>query len=55
VERRENDFSDDIATPLSSLMRVGLALRARLRRLIALQHTSIDVYAYVGCRTKIPI
>ena len=25
----------------------------RLRRLVALQHTSIDVYAYAGCRIKI--
>ena len=54
VERCENGFSDDIATPLSSLMRVEPALPVRLRRLAALQHTSIDVYAYVGCRIKIP-
>ena len=34
-------------------MRVELALDLRLRRLVALQHTSIDVYAYAGCRIKI--
>src|SRR5882724_5151868 len=46
-------FRDDIATPLSSLVgRVALALAGRLRRFVAMQHTSIDVYAYVGRRTK---
>jgi len=30
-------------------------LESRLRCFIALQHTSIDVYAYVACRTKIAV
>jgi hypothetical protein len=35
--------------------RAGLVLGSRLRDIAAMQHTSIDVYAYVGWRINMPV
>ena len=55
VESAGNAFRDDMRRLLSSLVDRGESRSpwlARLRRFVAMQHTSIDVYAYVGCRIK---
>src|SRR5882672_9369985 len=49
VERWGMRFPDDMRRLYPAWLdrrRVALALESRLRRLVALQHTSIDVYAY---------
>src|SRR5450631_3975342 len=53
-------FLDDMGRLFAAGLPAGRASRARswrwrLRRFAALQHTSIDVYAYVGCRSKVPM